>query len=232
MSTAEEARRLLAEQQEYYRARAPEYDEYFLRRGRYDQGAEENARWFREGEQVQRALAPGGDVLELAGGTGWWTEHLLRTADRVTVVDGSLEMMAVNRARVGADAGRVEYVHADLFEWTPARTYDAVFFGFWLSHVPPDRFDAFWAMVRAALRPGGRAYFVDSLQPATSAPHPTSAEDPDIALRRLNDGREFRVVKIFWEPVALAARLRALGWSADVRATERFFVYGSAAPRG
>jgi len=30
-------------------------------------------------------------VLELAGGTGWWTEQLIRTADRLTVVDASSE---------------------------------------------------------------------------------------------------------------------------------------------
>ena len=35
----------LREQIAYYRARADEYDEWFLRRGRYDHGDAENARW-------------------------------------------------------------------------------------------------------------------------------------------------------------------------------------------
>jgi hypothetical protein len=28
--------------------------------------------------------------------------------------------------------------------WRPDRRYDVVFFGFWLSHVPLERFAAFW----------------------------------------------------------------------------------------
>ena len=47
---------LLAEQIAYYRSRAGEYDEWFLRQGRYDHGSELNARWFAEVEQVARAL--------------------------------------------------------------------------------------------------------------------------------------------------------------------------------
>jgi hypothetical protein len=36
-----------------------------------------------------------------------------------------------------------------------------VFFGFWISHVPLERFEAFWSMVRDCLEPDGRAMFVD-----------------------------------------------------------------------
>jgi hypothetical protein len=38
---------------------------------------------------------------------------------------------------------RVRFVAADLFTWTPDRRYDVVFFGFWLSHVPAERFASF-----------------------------------------------------------------------------------------
>jgi hypothetical protein len=37
------------------------------------------------------------------------------------------------RARVGAES--VRFIEADLFAWQSDRHYDAVFFGFWLSHV-------------------------------------------------------------------------------------------------
>jgi hypothetical protein len=48
----------------------------------------------------------------------------------------------------------VEYTVADIFYWMSTRTFDAVFVGFWLSHVPLGQFDTFWAMVRTALKPG------------------------------------------------------------------------------
>ena len=47
---------LLAEQIAYYRARATEYDEWFLRLGRYDRGEEQNRQWFAEVEQAREAL--------------------------------------------------------------------------------------------------------------------------------------------------------------------------------
>jgi len=83
---------LLGEQIAYYRARAGEYDEWFLRQGRYDRGPALNEQWFEEVGQVVGALeafAPTGRVLELAGGTGLWTERLVHLADSVTVVDAS-----------------------------------------------------------------------------------------------------------------------------------------------
>lgn len=225
--------RVLDEQIAYYRARAGEYDEWFLRRGRYDHGPAFNARWFAEADEVRQALArfdPRGAVLELAGGTGIWTERLLRTADHITVVDSSPEVLAINRARVGAE--RAAFVEADLFTWAPDRRYDVVFFSFWLSHVPPERFAEFWRRVGEWLAPGGRAFFVDSLYTptTTAADHRLEGEDATTMTRRLNDGREFRIVKVFYRPEALQAQLASHGWTAEVNATASYFLFGSASP--
>ncbi len=38
--------------------------------------------------------------------------------------------------------------------------YDTVSFAFWLTHVPPGRFEQFWSLVDQALAPSGRAIFV------------------------------------------------------------------------
>jgi hypothetical protein len=65
---------LLAEQRSYYWARAPEYDEWWQRRGRYDRGEEQRLEWQRQVAVVDDALTSfgaKGSVLELAGGTGW-----------------------------------------------------------------------------------------------------------------------------------------------------------------
>ena len=227
--------RVLREQIAYYRARAGEYDEWFLRQGRYDRGPEVNARWFAEVETVARALDafhPSGSVLELAAGTGLWTQRLAPYATRLTAVDAAPEVLAANRRRLGDRAG-VEYVEADLFTWRPAAEarYDVVFFSFWLSHVPAERFAAFWELVGAALAPGGRVFFVDSLYTTDSAARDHSLRGPAASrlTRRLNDGREYEIVKVFYEPRALAERLAALGWRADVQATGSFFLYGTAA---
>ncbi|MEO7003735.1 MAG: class I SAM-dependent methyltransferase [Ktedonobacterales bacterium] len=243
---------LLAQQIAYYRARAGEYDEWFLRQGRYDHGAQENARWFTEVAEVEQALAafcqqhPGTSALELAGGTGLWTEHLLRTTPslaHLTVVDSAPETLAINReriarlAQVGDDtAQRVEYIEGDLFAWRPAPSekYDLVFFGFWLSHVPPERFDAFWALVRDCLAPDGRVFFVDSRYAAqsTARNHQLEGAGATTLTRRLNDGKTYRIVKVFYTPDELTERLSALGWRIAVHATPTYFLYGEGSAAG
>src|SRR5436309_9580609 len=129
---------LLAEQIAYYRARAPEY---FLGAIEMDPAEATAARLELLG--ALDAFAPTGDVLELACGPGTWTRELLRYAASVTAVDASEEMLALAADAVAGDP-RVRFVAADLFNWTPVERFDAVFFGFWLSHVPIERFGSFW----------------------------------------------------------------------------------------
>jgi demethylmenaquinone methyltransferase/2-methoxy-6-polyprenyl-1,4-benzoquinol methylase len=222
--------RLLQEQVDYYRARAGEYDEWFLRVGRYDRGPEHRAQWNAEAATVRAALneaLSGGaaTVLELACGTGLWTEHLAAHAVEMVAVDASPEVIAINRDRVKAD--HVSYVLADLFAWQPDRKFEFIFFSFWLSHVPLSRRDAFWNTVQAALAPGGRVFFVDSLldQASTAVDH-DALDQSGVARRRLNDGREFSVVKVFDTPERLHFELSNRGWHGWVRSTPQFFIYG------
>lgn len=218
----------LQEMMAYYKARAQEYDEWFYRQGRYDRSPEGNARWFVEVDEVVSALEAWqlrGDVLELAPGTGIWTERLIRTATTVTAVDASPEMIELNRAKVASE--RVSYVLADLFSWRPERVYDAVFFGFWISHVPLERLDGFLAAIATMLRPGGKIFFVDGQrEPSTTAiDHQLPAPDSQVMIRKLNDGRAFEIVKNFYDPNELAARCVRAGFEISVHETATDFLY-------
>jgi len=154
-------------------------------------------------------------VLELACGSGAFTREVVRHARTLTCVDGSPEMLKRNRETV-ADP-QVEYICADLFRWQPPRTYDDVVFGFWLSHVPPARFERFWDLVASCLGPGGRAVFVDENE--RGAAHEADHSDVDLptARRRLSDGRTFEIAKVFWNERELERRLAAIGWDARVQ---------------
>jgi len=227
---------LLAEQIAYYRDRAGEYDQWWFRSGRFDRGPELNAAWFADVAVVETALAAfleahrPDTVLELACGTGLQTRHLAPRVGRVTAVDASPEVIEINRARVACT--NVDYLRADLFAWTPPSTYDLVFMSFWLSHVPAARFDAFWTMVRNAVAPGGFAYVVDSAHDPTSTArdHPSPDADAGVVTRKLDDGRAYRIVKIFHEAAPLNARLATVGFEAAITPTSRYFVHGPARP--
>jgi demethylmenaquinone methyltransferase/2-methoxy-6-polyprenyl-1,4-benzoquinol methylase len=208
---------LLAEQIAYYRAVAREYEDHAIPETSPDELC-----------AALEELGPTGHVLELACGPGMWTERLLRHAASVTAVDASPEMLERASARVGGD--RVRFVRADLFRWAPDRRYDTVFFGFWLSHVPLERFEAFWSTVADCLEPKGRVFFVDDAH--RTPDELIEGEGSSTIERRLNDGTAFRAVKVPHRPEDLERRLEALGWDIRVRATASGPFYWGTGARG
>jgi len=222
---------VLQQQIAYYRARAGEYDEWFYRLNRYDRGAEINQQWFDEVAVVLRAVQALGHTdtaLELACGTGIWTQELATLADSVTALDASEEVMAINRAKL--NAANVTYQQADLFAWQPEQQYDLVFFSFWLSHVPPERLESFLAAVNRATKPGGRIFLIDSRpdETSTAKDNPLREDERIYRTRKLNDGSTYTIVKVFYEPDELSAALTYAGFAPNVGTTEHYFIYASA----
>jgi demethylmenaquinone methyltransferase/2-methoxy-6-polyprenyl-1,4-benzoquinol methylase len=214
---------ILASQRTYYDERAPDYGDATVPDRTSGPGGllrEDIAR------ELVAEINPTGDVLELACGTGIFTRPLARHARSVTALDGSPRMVERNR-RIGAPPN-VGFVVADIFDWQPDRQYDVVFFGHWLSHVPPDAFDRFWALVARCLRPGGRAAFVDEDDRAQSFDECTVIDGTPVARRRLRDGTTYDVVKVFWNPNDLATQLTELGWTATIRRADECSLVGIA----
>jgi len=208
----ENAGSLLSEQLDYYRAIAKEYGDHSIDVPGKD-------------ELVNAIMdfKPTGDVLELACGSGKWTPILLKTAETLTAVDGAPEMLSLVKAHL-PNTVPTRFIEADLFSWVPDKQYDAIFFGFWISHVPEERFEPFWSMVATALKPGGRVFFCDD----NYRPDVELIEGPDSAVveRRLNDGSPYRIIKVPHQAESLEARLRSLGWDIAVTSTSGPMYWG------
>ena len=212
-------RRLIDEQIAYYRGRATEYDATSMPDG--DPFAA-------HAEAIRAALAAsvqGGRVLEIAAGTGQWTGLLAERATELVVTDSSPEMLDLNRSKVG-QRGNVRCEVVDAFAVPASHGFDTVFFGFFLSHVPLNRFEAFWAVLDGALAPGGNVLFADEAAPGISDEEWIDRA-AGLVHRRLQDGRTYRAVKVLWEPADLEGRLAELGWDASVHA-EGLFYWGLA----
>jgi SAM-dependent methyltransferase len=239
---------LMASQIDYYRAHAPNYDDWWRRTGKHDLGEEYRLRWEAEISTLNDFLAdsaPFGDVLEFAGGTGNWTAKLVPFSESITVVDASPEAVALAREKIKDP--KVSWVIEDIFGYQPQHRCDTVFFSFWLSHVPPGRFARFWALVDRCLSPTGRVFFIDNAHPSLSSEVPEYEElwkqssestlagidsRTDLvtgrATRLAADGSTYDLVKVWRSPEEVQSQLAALGWSAEVTTTETAFIYGSA----
>jgi demethylmenaquinone methyltransferase/2-methoxy-6-polyprenyl-1,4-benzoquinol methylase len=214
----------------YYEARAPEYDDWYLRRGRYERGPIHDAAWNAELDVAGRWLDERpirGEIVELAAGTGWWSP-LLASKGELSLYDGTAAPLERARERLVAHQLRAHLHVRDAWA-EPDRAVDAVFTGFWLSHVPRARLAEFLAIVRRWLKPGGTFAFIDSLADPQSSAADHPAPGDDASLRRLDDGREFTIVKVYYQPGELEAALADAGFAdARVTTTGRFFLTGIA----
>lgn len=219
-----------AEMIAYYDARAAEYDDWYLRRGRYERGPIHDAAWNAELDQAGAwldGLPIGGEIVELAAGTGWWSP-LLAGKGELWLYDAAEAPLERARDRLLAHRLRA-HIHVRDAWAEPDRQVDALVTNFWLSHIPRDRTAAFLELARRWLKPGGTFAFIDSRPDPQSGAVDHPAPDGDEAVRRLADGREFRIVKVFRTPDELEGALLAAGFrDVAVTTTGRFFVLGSA----
>jgi putative hydrolase of the HAD superfamily len=228
-----EADRLGGTEQEmvrYYSARADQYDDWYLRRGRYSHGASNDGAWKADLDAAAAWLDARpfrGRIAELAAGTGWWSPSLARKGE-LTLYDAAREPLAKAATRL-ADAGlKVQAQVRDAWA-EPDRIVDGLFTGFWLSHIDRARLDQFFGLVDRWLAPGGLFAFIDSRQDPESGAVDHRPPEVDIQVRKLDDGTSFCVRKVFYEPADLAAALARAGFTdIEVATTDRFFVLGSA----
>jgi len=208
---------VLADQVAYYRCRAGEYDVTAYG----DDVAAARALI----AQLVAEMRPAGSVLEIACGTGLWTQALAVWADTVTAIDAAPEMVAIARGRVRS--ANVSFEVADVYSWSPAARFDVIFFSAWLSHVPASRFGRFWQLLRGLPAGEGRVLFIDEHVDERGKEAYVAGQE-EVVERQLADGSTFRVIKNFVEPEKLERRLRQLGWDCVIRRVSSRWVLGEA----
>jgi SAM-dependent methyltransferase len=204
--------------EDYYRHWAPGYDEVYTRPERQGDMSALRARltdWF-----------AGKRVLEVAAGTGWWTSVLADTASSVTATDVNNATLDVARAR-RAWPPTVDFAVADgLALQTIQGDFDAAFAGFFWSHVPLAKMDAFLEALVLRLRPGSLMAFADNRLVPGSV-HPVARRDEQgntYQRRQMADGSSWDVLKNFPEPDEVRARLSRFGRPVEVEELDNYWL--------
>lgn len=202
--------------QDYYAIRAPEYDRIYARPERQAD--------LRAIESWLPALFDGKSVLEIACGTGYWTQFIAPVASRVMAIDTAPQTLSIARDRVPGES--VEFLVGDayalpLFEGK----FDAGFAGFWFSHVPTSRIREFLLGFHAALKPGATVVFLDNrFVEGSSTPISTrDAAGNTYQDRSLDDGSVHRVLKNFPSEAELRALVGDLGTIVRYRAWQYYW---------
>ncbi len=200
-----------AELRDYYARRASDYERIYHR-------PERQADLAKLRRDLPRRFR-GAALLEIACGTGYWTPFLAAEAASVLALDAAEETLALARAKP-YPRNNVRFALADAYA-LPAwpQRFDGCFAGFWWSHVPKGRLDAFLSGLHARLAPGARVIFLDNryVEGNSSPLAGSDGEGNTYQMRRLAEGSEHRVLKNFPTQEEVAARLAR--WDAAPRWT-------------
>ena len=175
----------------YYARRAREYEEIYLKPERQTDIAALKRR--------VAELLTGCDVIEIACGTGYWTQVFAPVARSVHATDVNTEVLELARAK-NLPADRVSFALGDAYQPDgSAREFSAAFASFWWSHVPRKRLPEFLQALHRALAPGARVVFIDNLYvPGNSSPISRSDDEGNTyQTRTLKDGSAYEVLKNF-----------------------------------
>ena len=190
---------------DYYARRASEYEQIYARPDRS------------RGVELLKLKLPelfaGRRVLEIACGTGYWTGAIAASAAQVDALDVNDEVLEIARTK-NVPASKVNFLKGSAYEIPDfSRSHDALFAGFWWSHVPLERLDAFLQGVVAALARGALVAFADNLYIEGSST-PASRRDANgnsYQMRSLRDGSRHEVLKNFPSEPELRARVASHG---------------------
>jgi len=185
----------------YYAERAPYYERVYHKPERQSD--------LRQLREMVVAACAGKNVLEVACGTGYWTEIISSAAASIVALDFNEEVLAFARSKP-MPPGKVTFLQGDAYALQRLpRQFDAALVGFWWSHVPRARLDEFLLGLHQALEPGAIVIAFDNAHVQGSGT-PLSRKDSDgnplshraadgntYQERVLDDGSMHRIVKNF-----------------------------------
>jgi SAM-dependent methyltransferase len=187
---------------DYYRRRAAEYEAIYAKPERQPDLA-----------RLRKAIPGklrGTRVLEVACGTGYWTQLIAGVAAEVVATDVAEEPMRIARSKTYS--GNPLFSIADAYALPESLgRFDGALAVFWWSHIPRQRIAEFLASLHRRLQPGARVVLMDNLyvEGSSTAISEIDAHGNTYQLRRMGDGSQVRVLKNFPSEAELRSQLPA-----------------------
>jgi len=192
--------------QDYYNRRAREYEEIYSR--------DDPQRQF-EQKQIEnclRELVQDKTVLEVACGTGYWTQKIATNAAKILAVDYGETVLRIAQAKSFPES--VTFIQDDAYLLDKVTEKSEVgFANFWISHVPKARLNRFFSAFHSKLSEGATIFFADNV-PVKGIGGDLIQEEGEVdtyKLRQLKDGSSHRVIKNYYSDEELFSLFKESG---------------------
>jgi SAM-dependent methyltransferase len=174
----------------YYAERAREYEKIYDKPERQSDLLALN--------DILQGQFAGKDVIELACGTGYWTQCIAKIANSVFATDINAPVIDVAKGKV-FEKNNVTFELADLYTYQVSQPYNNLFAGFIWSHIKQQELSSFIDTVHRFVKPGGLVVFIDN-NFVTESNRPIINTDEfgnTYQHRELENGKKYSIVKNF-----------------------------------
>jgi len=176
---------------EYYAQRALEYDNIYNKPERQND--------IKSLSELLTNLLKRKSVLEIACGTGFWTQFFAPETDSITAVDYNEEVLAIARNRL-KQFTHTSFCQSDAYLLNNfSGSYNAGIANFWWSHVELDKLSQFLKCFHSKLLPQSLVVFTDNKYVHGSST-PIARKDQrgnTYQNRKLENGDSYEVLKNF-----------------------------------
>ena len=203
---------------DYYAQRATEYERIYNKPERQVD--------LRTLEEFLSSIFSCEQVLEVACGTGYWTQFIAKSASAILATDFNSDMIDLAQLK-NFGSCRVEFRKTDAFSLEELTgNFTAGFHGFWWSHIPTTKIRSFLSVFHSNLSIGANVVMIDNTYIEGSST-PISRQDSDgntYQLRRLDDGSKHEVLKNFPSSAELCSSLSGYATDISVKRLKYFWI--------
>lgn len=192
---------------EYYKARAKEYEDVYLKPER-----QEDLKVITS--TLQNSFA-GKTIFEVGCGTGFWTEKISITASSILAIDANESLLEIARHKDYHNAS-VSFDTADFYSYQSSKKYEGVFAGFIWSHIQLQDLANFLKKIHQFVLPGGKVVFIDNnyVEGSSQPISRTDENDNTFQNRILKDGSVHLIRKNF--PTESFIREKLKGFTKEI----------------
>ena len=208
---------IINDMEKYYAKRALEYENIYSRPERQD--------CIKDSKKLLRKYFEKMNVLEIACGTGYWTEVISEVSSSIIATDINNEVLDV--AKTKEYKCKIDFILDDSYKLDKiTEKMDSLFAGFWFSHIPKSKINDFLGIIHKKLNKNAIIVFIDNLYiEGNSTPISRyDIEGNSYQIRKLKDNSQHEVLKNFYNDKSLKDIFNNYGIEFEINILEYFWI--------